>query len=191
MISATCSVQRTDVCTAAWSARVPHTSYCTLEGLRYSSNVNLKEYAHGSMNHTVAQPRRHPPATHTQPRQPRQPLIAHQQTPRGHAARSREPWQPGTGTARTRQHHAPVLRAPKPHAPVSPPHIRNQNGLQATSGFEISFFAISPGSQHLCRGFQPKHVSNPDSVNKQVDSILFTVCLGLWSGPHNAHTHTH
>ena len=59
-----------------------------------------------------------------------------------------------------------------------PSHIRNQNGLQATSGFEMCF-AI--GSQQLwCRGSQPKHVSNQDSVIKTFNAIklmMLLVCL--------------
>ena len=55
---------------------------------------------------------------------------------------------------------------PKPGQPRPRPtyeHVNgsiiNQNGVHATSGFEMCF-AI--GSQHLgCRGSQPKHVSNP------------------------------
>ena len=44
-------------------------------------------------------------------------------------------------------------------ASQSNPQNINQNGLHATSGFEMCF-AI--GSQHLwCRGSRPKHVSNP------------------------------
>ena len=49
-----------------------------------------------------------------------------------------------------------------------------QNGLRATSGFEMCF---SIGSLHLwCRGSQPKHVSNPDSATKTIKPHMMYDC---------------
>ena len=63
----------------------------------------------------------------------------------------------------------------KPAAPASPPPIITslsmfQNGT--TSGFEMCFCYRIPAPL-LCRGSQPKHVSNPDSVMKKFNPDLF------------------
>ena len=52
---------------------------------------------------------------------------------------------------------------------ASYPHAINQNG--APSGFEMRFSILG------CWGFQPKHVSNPDSVRKKFKSHLVYGCF--------------
>ena len=54
-------------------------------------------------------------------------------------------------------------------------YIRNQNGLQATSGFEMCFLLSDPGTKS--QRSQPKHASNPDSVIKKFKPHLIYDCF--------------